>query len=839
MSRWVVSLASNKPSDHWDGMETETTFHLQSDLDQTAEERLKALVRQQTAIAKLGQGALSELELSTLLDEAVAIVAQTLEAEYVKVLELLPDRQELLLCAGVGWKEGRVGHTRVGAGKDSQAGYTLLVNEPVIVEDLRSEVRFSGPPLLHEHNVRSGISVIIPGQSHPFGVLGVHTTQRRKFTEDNIHFLQSVASLLGAAIERKRAEEALRESQEYLAGMISSAMDAIITIDQNHRIILFNHAAELMFGCPASEALGQPLDRFLPERFRESHRKYVSEFGESKMTRRRMGSLGVVYGLRANGEEFPLEASISQVETNGKKLFTVILRDISERVQAEQRLRQQAALLDQAQDAILVSDLSNHILFWNKGAERIYGWTSEEVMGKDIGSLLYRGHSPQFERATRTVIEKGEWVGELSQFTKTGKEITAECHWTLVRDEAGQPTSILLINTDITERKKLEAQFLRAQRMESIGTLAGGIAHDLNNVLSPILMAVQMLQLKFTDQESQRWLQLLRTNGERGAAMVKQLLSFARGIEGERIALQPQHLIREIVKILRNTFPKTIEIQLRVPDDLGAIAGDATQLHQVLMNLCVNARDAMPHGGQLLIEADNVYIDENYARMNLDAKPGHYVMISVSDTGEGIAPEILPKIFDPFFTTKEQGKGTGLGLSTVMGIVKGHGGFVNVYSEVNKGTQFKVFLPAIVSAPSTATAGEKPVLPVGHGELILIVDDEEAIREITKGSLEAFGYRVLTASDGTEAVALYVLYRDEIQVVVTDMVMPYMDGPATIRALQRINPQVKIIATSGLAGNGKVAEAASAGVKTFLNKPYTADKLLNALAEILTPCPEK
>ncbi len=820
-------------------METETTFHLQFDLDQTVAERLKALVRQQTAIARLGQCALSDLELSTLLDEAVAIVAQTLEAEYVKVLELLPDGQELLLRAGVGWREGHIGHTRVGAGKDSQAGYTLLANEPVIIEDLRSETRFSGPPLLHEHNVRSGISVIIPGQSHPYGVLGAHTTRRRKFNEDDIHFLQSVAGLLGAAIERKRAEEALRESQEYLAGMVSLAMDAIITIDQDHRIILFNHAAELMFGCPASEALGQPLDRFLPERFRASHRKYVSEFGESKTTRRRMGSLGMVYGLRANGEEFPLEASISQVETNGKKLFTVILRDISERVRTEQRLRQQAALLDQAQDAILVRDLQNRILFWNKGAERIYGWTAEEVIGRNISSLLYRGDTSRFEQATRTVIEKGEWVGELAQFTKTGKEITAECHWTLVRDEAGQPTSILVINTDITERKKLEAQFLRAQRMESIGTLAGGIAHDLNNVLSPILMAVQMLQLKFTDQESQRWLQLLRTNGERGAAMVKQLLSFARGVEGERIALQPQHLIREIVKILRNTFPKAIEIQLRLPDDLGAIAGDATQLHQVLMNLCVNARDAMPHGGQLLIEADNVYLDENYARMNLDAKPGHYVMISVSDTGEGIAPEILPKIFDPFFTTKEQGKGTGLGLSTVMGIVKGHGGFVNVYSEVNKGTQFKVFLPAIVSALSTATAEEKSVLPVGHGELILIADDEEAIREITKGSLEAFGYRVLTASDGTEAVALYAQHRDEIKVVVTDMVMPYLDGPATIRALQRINPQVKIIATSGLAANGKVAEAASAGVKTFLAKPYTADKLLNALAEVLTPSPEK
>jgi signal transduction histidine kinase len=426
-------------------------------------------------------------------------------------------------------------------------------------------------------------------------------------------------------------------------------------------------------------------------------------------------------------------------------------------------------------------------------------------------------------------MEKGEWSGEMRQVRRNGEEIVVEGRWTLVRDEKGQPASILVINTDVTEKKSMEAQFLRAQRMESIGTLAGGIAHDLNNVLSPILMAVQMLQLKIKDQASQQLLDMLQTNAERGGNMVRQVLSFARGVEGERVALQPKHLIKEIVKIMQETLPKSIEITYRLPEDLWVISADATQVHQVLMNLCVNARDAMPNGGAITIKADNTFVDENYARMHIDAKAGRYVVITLSDTGTGMPPETLRRIFDPFFTTKDMSKGTGLGLSTALAIVKSHGGFINVYSEVGRGSQFAVYFPAM-QAPEATGVVLPSDLPVGHGELILVVDDEDAIRQITKGTLETFGYRVLTASDGTEALALYADNRDEIKVVLTDMLMPFMDGPATIRALQRLDPKVRIIAASGLTAN-KPGELE--GVEVFLTKPYTAEKLLKVIAEVL------
>ncbi|HET6671515.1 MAG TPA: PAS domain S-box protein [Pyrinomonadaceae bacterium] len=513
--------------------------------------------------------------------------------------------------------------------------------------------------------------------------------------------------------------------------------------------------------------------------------------------------------------------------------YIAIRSDITERKRGEERIREQAALLDQAQDAILVRDLNHKILFWNKGAERIYGWSAQEALGKNVFDLLLKERSAQFEGARREVIENGEWNGEIHQYRRDGSEIIVESRWTLVRDDKGAPTSILVINTDVTDRKRMEAQFLRAQRMESIGTLAGGIAHDLNNVLSPILMAIDMLQLKATDEASKKWLEVLRTNAERGGNMVRQVLSFARGVEGERVALQPKHLIKEIAKILRETFPKSVEINFQLPNDLWIISADATQMHQVLMNLCVNARDAMPEGGSILIKAENTVVDENYARMHLEAKPGRFVLITVSDTGPGIAPEILSRIFEPFFTTKEMTKGTGLGLSTALTIVKSHGGFINVYSELHKGTQFSLYLPALDSPEAAKGGALQTDLPLGHGELILVVDDEEAIREITRSTLETFGYRVLTANDGTEAIALYADRKNEVSVVLTDMMMPFMDGPATIRALQKMNRAVKIIAASGLTAGHKAGEASLEGVQMFLGKPYTAEKLLVALAKTL------
>ncbi|MBI3651650.1 MAG: PAS domain S-box protein [Acidobacteria bacterium] len=614
-------------------------------------------------------------------------------------------------------------------------------------------------------------------------------------------------------------------------------MDAILTVDATQHIVLFNESAERMFDCPAQEALGQRLDKFIPERFRHGHHQHVQNFGDTHQTRRSMGALGTVFGQRANGEEFPIEASISQASAESNQFYTVIIRDITQRSKIEALLKEKAALLDQAQDAILVRDLHDRILFWNKSAERLYGWTAEEVIGQNVRELIYQSHLHPFEKAKQIVLANGEWVGELQQVTKNGKELIAECRWALVRDEHGKPKSILVINTDITDRKKLEAQFLRAQRMESIGTLAGGIAHDLNNLLSPILMAIQLLQRKASDDESLRLLKTLRVNAERGGELIKHVLAFARGVEGERIGLQPKHLIREIVKVLKDTLPKSIDVGFAFPEDqeLWNIKGDATQIHQVIMNLCVNARDAMPEGGKIKITLDNRTFDENYARMHLEAQPGRYVVIVVEDNGIGIAAPLLDRIFEPFFTTKEQGKGTGLGLSTVLGIVKSHGGFINVYSEVGRGTTFKLYFPASEAGLAKGWLEEAPELPLGNGEVILVVDDEESIREVTKSTLQAFGYAVLTAGDGTEAVALYAQNRDTIKVVLTDMMMPFMDGPATIRALRKMDAQVKFIASSGLTDNGKSYEAADLGVKIFLNKPYTAEKLLQALAEILKP----
>ncbi|HWO02525.1 MAG TPA: PAS domain S-box protein [Blastocatellia bacterium] len=643
-----------------------------------------------------------------------------------------------------------------------------------------------------------------------------------------------LAILLGLDFpERGPAQAASRQDQAQLASIIESAMDSIIIIDRDQNIVLFNAAAERMFQCPAASAIGKPIDQFIPARFRAAHRDHVSQFDRTSVTRRQMGQLGAIWGVRRDGAEFPIEASISQTEVDGEKFFTVIIRDITQRKRSEEQLREQAEFLDGASDAIIVRDLQDRIIYWNRGAERLYGWSAAESVGVSIQELYYQEATPQFEEANQILLKEGKWAGHARHLTKDRRHIDVETRLTLMRDGEGNPKSVLVINTDVTERKKLEAQFLRAQRMESIGTLAGGIAHDINNILSPILLAVRMLQMKFQDEDSQRLLSVLHQSAERGGVMVKQVLEFARGVEGERIVLQLNHLIKEITKTLAETFPKSIAVECFVPADVWSVTGDPTQIHQVLLNLCLNARDAMPRGGVLSVKAENVSIDESYAQMIIDARPGSFVLVSVTDTGTGIPAEILNRVFEPFFTTKEHGKGTGLGLSTVLGIVKSHGGFINVYSEIGRGSQFRLYFPAAES-PLTAQARDERVdVSRGHGELVLVVDDEAAIREITRSTLETFGYSALTASDGTEAIALYAQNKDAIDVVLTDMMMPYLDGTATIRALQRINPRVKIIASTGLTDDGKSAEAAELGVKSFLSKPYTAEELMSALAEIL------
>ena len=506
----------------------------------------------------------------------------------------------------------------------------------------------------------------------------------------------------------------------------------------------------------------------------------------------------------------------------------------SDRKQAEQTIREQAALLDVTTDAIMVRGPEQQILFWNRGAERLYGWTAEEALGQPVNQLLYREPPPEFEHIQTALQQVGLWQGELQQVTKTGQAIMVESRWILMPEGVGDPQSTLVVNTDITEKKQLERQFLRAQRLESIGALAGGIAHDLNNILTPILGVAKLLPMIIRKDSAQALplLEILQNNAKRGANLVSQVLSFSRGLDGEREVLQIKHVILEVLQIMEQTFPKSISVNKQLQPNLWTIYGDATQLHQVLMNPCVNARDAMANGGMLTIAAQNFQVDEHFARMHLEATAGPYVRISVSDTGIGIPPELLDQIFDPFFTTKAMGQGTGLGLSTAMGIVKSHGGFLRVYSEVGDGAHFQVYLPA-AETPEALPVFEED-LPRGKGDVILLVDDEAPIREVTQRSLETYNYRVLTAADGIDAITAYAEHKHEIAAVLMDMAMPHMDGPTTVKVLQKMNPQVKVIATSGLPSNGELFVALSAEVKSFLLKPYTTESLLNTLHEVLS-----
>jgi hypothetical protein len=403
----------------------------------------------------------------------------------------------------------------------------------------------------------------------------------------------------------------------------------------------------------------------------------------------------------------------------------------------------------------------------------------------------------------------------------------------LVYDPAGRPQSALSISADITDRKRLEAQFLRAQRLGSVGALAGGIAHDLSNILSPITLASQMLQMKLADPELQRWLHVIECSAQRGADMLKRVLAFARGVDGERHLFQPKQLVKEILRMLRDLMPKSIELRLTTRTDPWMIDGDATQIHQVLMNLCINARDAMPQGGVLEIEIRNEAIPERDARVERGAKPGRYVAIIVSDTGEGIAPPNLGRIFEPFFTTKERSKGTGLGLSTVLNIVESHEGFIDVHSDLGVGTRFTAHFPASDAAGPCDCLKKSPP-PVGHGELILVADGEAFICEFAKGALESFGYRVETARTGDEAVRRYIEHEKEIKAIVADAAMPGENGATVIESLRRINPHARIVA--GGAG-GSVADSTESPGRTCLAKPYRLDELLEKLSAVLHSAP--
>jgi PAS domain S-box-containing protein len=512
------------------------------------------------------------------------------------------------------------------------------------------------------------------------------------------------------------------------------------------------------------------------------------------------------------------------------------ITDITERKRMEDRVREQAELLDFASDAIMVCDLGGRITYWNRGAERIFGWSAQEAVGTVVFGALMRLPGLAVPEPWKRALKHGSWNGELMLVTKAGKWLAIECRWSAVRPAGGPAKSVLMVGTDVTERKRLESQLLRSERLQSVGTLASGIVHDLNNILAPILMSVQHLRESCTTEMDQLMLETMETCARRGADVLRQVLTFARGGEGTRALVRLSLVVDEVRRIIQETFPKSIQIIQENRDQPWHILGDTVQLQQVVMNLCVNARDAMPDGGRLSLTLENVTLDGLAASERGRVEPGDYVVLRVEDTGVGMPPEVQCRIFEPFYTTKAAGQGTGLGLASVQGIVVGHGGFVEVNSEPGNGSRFSVWLPAQPMAEPVSSATPLASAPRGNGELILVVDDELVVRESLRWVLEHGGYQVVAAHEGREAIECFRLRREEIQAVVTDLMMPIMDGATMVAQLREIDPSVRVLVVSGANdARGTVRRVCDADAE--LAKPFTATDLLVSLALLLARNP--
>lgn len=629
--------------------------------------------------------------------------------------------------------------------------------------------------------------------------------------------------------ERRRAEQRLR--------MLSRAVDqstaSIVITDLAGRIEYVNAAFTTNTGYEPQEVLGQNprvlKSGSMPAEHYQNLWRTILEGREWR---------GEFLNRKKSGEVYWENASISPIRDAHGIIthFLAIKEDVTARRQDQERIREQAAWLDQTQDAIVVLGLDGDLRYANRSAAGIFGLEPAGCGRLETARRLFPDQPEQFGEVFRITKEIGHWLGELTVVTASGVRSVHLSRWTLIHSADRSPASVLVVNTDVSEKKRLEQQILRSQRLEGVGTLACGVAHDLNNILAPILLSAELLEPLATTDDDRQIIAMMTQGVRRGADIVRQLLAFGRGVEGERVTLSPQVLLEEMVKIIRETFPKSLALRTSIPWNLWPIRADPTQMHQVLLNLCVNARDAMPGGGQLILGAENLEVDEAFAEGNPEAKPGPYVAFFVMDNGVGIPTEHLERIFDPFFTTKEPGKGTGLGLSTVLGIVKGHGGFVRVKSRVGEGTRVRCYIPAAPASepvPEEQAKGKAIDERRGHGELILVVDDETSVREVARRTLEAHGYRVVTAADGAEALQVYSKSSEPFGAVITDMVMPVMEGAVLIRALMRLSPGLPIIAMSGLPELEADAVQAGAVSGAWLRKPFDAVALVRLLDRAL------
>jgi len=633
--------------------------------------------------------------------------------------------------------------------------------------------------------------------------------------------------------ERKRSAEELSISTQRFSGVVASAMDAIITLDESQRVIVFNEAAEKMFGCLCEDVIGRPLDRFLPEQFREVHSQHIRKFGETGLTTRSITSPGILSAVRANGESFPIEATVSQVQVAGQKLYTVILRDITQRLRAEETLRHSEArfrsLYEQAAIGIAQVAFDGQLLMVNAALCRMLGYEESELRGKNIVDVT---HPDDRARQEELIAQRKPYQLEKRCLHRDGSEVWVDVSSSLVSDSAGAPLYRISVIQNITGRKCAEEQLAQARKLEAIGRLAGGVAHDFNTLLSVMLGYSELLleELPPGDSRREKVIQI-KNSSDAGALLTRQLLAFSRKQSVAREVLDLREVATRMMPILSRLLPDDIELTLKCPDALCRVKVDPGQIQQLMLNLVANAGDAMPDGGHVKIEVQSVKVDEAYVQQHPALQVGGYAVLSISDSGLGMDAETVSHIFEPFFTTKEKGKGTGLGLATVYGIAKQNGGDIWVYSELGAGTIFKVYLPLTTEALQELEPARVSNRTVG-GETILLVEDSAPLRELTKVILAREGYNILEAEDGVAAMEVSTSYEGKIHLVLTDVVMPRMRGPQLVEQIVKQRPEIAVVFLSGYTEEA-ISQSDGIGGCCLVEKPYTAEVLLHSIRRAL------
>ena len=643
------------------------------------------------------------------------------------------------------------------------------------------------------------------------------------------------------AIERKQSEKAVRDSEARLRAIIDTALDALIGINAQGIIIDWNPRAEVIFGWARGEALGQKLaDLIIPPRYREAHERGLQHFlrtGEAVVLNRSIE----VAGLRRDGTEFPLELSITSIRRGETYVFNAFLSDITERKRAEENRVRLASIVESSEDAIISKTLDGIVTSWNRGAVRTFGYTADEAIGKAIGFLIPQDRLEEESQIIERV-KQGEHVThfETVRRRKDGKEINIALTISPIEDGAGMIIGFSKIARDITEQKGLEAQLRQSQKMEGVGQLAGGIAHDFNNLLTVInsYSAMVLGELDFSNPFARNGIEQIKEAGHRAASLTRQLLMFSRQQVLEPKVLDLNEVVSNIGKLLRRLIGEDITQVLCLHPALGRVKIDPGQMEQIIMNLAVNARDAMPGGGQLTIETENVELDNAYACKHALVQPGPYVMLAVSDTGCGMDADTQARIFEPFFTTKGPGNGTGLGLATVDGIVKQSGGNVWVYSELGKGTTLKIYLPRVEKTSELPEPGAAPAELFPGSETVLLVEDDEMVRALAQAILERYGYHVLAARNVHDALRFAQEGPGQIHLLLTDTIMPVMNGPELAKRFRSIRPETKVLFMSGYTDKVISYTAALEPGTAFLQKPFTPQTLTQKVHEVLNAIPQ-